>query len=569
MNKTRQRFTLGTFGVVEFDSALHLSENCYGPIAPSCKEMALLDLREIHSCTSSLELMERAARVVVEEIQVRFPSASSFIIFVGPGNNGGDGLAVARLLIQDRKEVSIVAVTSEKRSKEWEAQAQLLPSILWFPTVPSNVISHPDSSCKISEEELLKRIKDADVVIDALLGIGQNRAPQGALASLVSYLSNDPRLATILSIDQPTGVNSDTGEVYSPSVHAEVTVSIQAIKRGMLQFPARSKCGDIIVRDIGIDTQSNDTIQTPAEFTVYLGGDLPEVRTLPPDIHKGKRGSVLVIGGSQSMPGAPALTALAALRTGAGVVTVVSKRSWGTFEYLPPEVMRVVSSSEATQFTSLDIPEILLHLAKCTAVVIGPGIGDGAFSDPKNPTEFTQAFTRQLLEECAQREIPVVLDASGIHHVVGYQFPKRRSSTPNRLVLTPHPGEAAALIGCTTNEIQRDRFTAVKSLAQKSNGIALLKGAGTLLHNGQRGCVVPHGTPYLATAGSGDVLAGVVAAYLAKGVEPYRAAAAAVYHHASAGCAAAQKSSGVIASDIAHALGEIDQITAGASEKGR
>jgi hydroxyethylthiazole kinase-like uncharacterized protein yjeF len=563
----RHRFTLGSFGVVEFDSELLDSRALYGPILPSCKEMALLDREEIATRTLSVDLMLRAGEVVVEEINNRFPSARSFMILVGPGNNGGDGLVVARILLESGKEVSVVAVTAERFSAEWNLQAAKLStsnlaSIAWFPTVPSTSPLPNGGGRHVSQEELLDQLSTVDVVIDALLGTGQNRAPQDALATLVTLLQRHSPEA-IVSIDPPTGVNSDTGGVYSPCVHAGLTIALQGIKRGMLQFPARSMCGDIVARDIGINCVSGGKIPLPSEFSAYLGQELATIRTLCPDVHKGRRGSVLVIGGSRAMPGAPALSATAALHAGAGLVTVASKSSWGTFEYLPPEVMRIVTSGEGVQFTLDDASEILGCIGRYSAVVVGPGMGEGDYDNDGKASGSTKEFTRSLIEACAKRGIPLVLDASGIHHMVKCQFTPRVTSSPNPLVLTPHPGEGAALLECSTEAVQKDRFAAVRQLAERCQGVALLKGAGTLVHNGERGYVVPLGTPYLATAGSGDVLTGVVATYLSQGVDPFLSAAAAAYHHAWAGCAAAHKNLGTTASDIAAELG---RFTADASE---
>jgi NAD(P)H-hydrate epimerase len=182
-------------------------------------------------------------------------------------------------------------------------------------------------------------------------------------------------------------------------------------------------------------------------------------------------------------------------------------------------------------------------------------MGDGGYGGDKKASGSTKEFTRNLIVKCIERGIPVVLDASGIHHMVGDVFHRRDTSSPNQIVITPHPGEAAALLESRTETVQSDRFTSVRLLAERCGGVALLKGAGTLIHNGEKGCLIPLATPYLATAGSGDVLTGVVATYLSQGVDPFLAAAAAAYRHAWAGCAAARKGTGVIASDIADELG--------------
>ncbi len=532
-------YSLGSFGSVTV-----VDESPSSWFAPSSAEMARLDADTIASGVSALELMERAGGVVVDAIKelvlTRHDVSSHVLILCGPGNNGGDGLVIARRLADDGINVTAIVADAPRYSPECLAQIRSFPSAAVIEGSGEPAVSACGGRV-ISHHNFARALDSATLIIDALLGTGQRDAPRGSIGSLVERVAAEkarrPDLV-VLAVDIPTGVDADTGALYTPHISADYTVSIELVKRGMMQFPGREACGAIRVVPIEISGRSG------IEFSVIEGARIPSPSTRPADAHKGMQGRVLVIGGCAAMPGASALAALGALRAGAGLVSRATKPSWMGVQ-VAPECMNVVIDDHRPFF----VPEDSDHLGDAVAVadtlVVGPGLG-------RAPE--TARFLEAVLNTIRSRSKRVVIDADALVLIASHQIDLAGIEG----VITPHQGEAATMLGVSTADIQRDRFSAVKALCERYHVTALLKGAGTLVWDGKTGGIIARGTPYLATAGSGDVLSGIVATCLKSSDRIFDATVLGAYIHAVAGERASAASGGpIIASDIAWAAASV------------
>jgi NAD(P)H-hydrate epimerase len=326
-------------------------------------------------------------------------------------------------------------------------------------------------------------------------------------------------------------------------------VAIELIKRGMLQFPAREMCGDIIAAPIGILHESGG--EGAAEFRAVSRISLSMMTRRDAAVHKGTLGRVLIVGGSLGMPGAAILSALGALRAGAGLVTRITRAHWSG-PSVPPECMNLMLKGDQQSFVKEDLGAIVDACRVSDVVVIGPGIGVSAA---------VKELLGPLLAELKQLRTKTVLDADALNVISAAAIDLRGLNA----VITPHPGEAARLLGCDSAAIQNDRFGAVRALWERYGVVAVLKGAGTLVYSDDHGVVVPRGTPYLATPGSGDVLSGIVATTLHRCGTCFDAAVLGAWIHAVAGERASRAVGGpILASDIAFStaavVGELERL---------
>lgn len=513
---------------------------------PTAVEMRALERETIEQGVSSLELMERAGVAIAIRLREVWPTARKVVVLCGPGNNGGDGLVIARYLSGQGLQVSAVIVHAERYSAEFTEQLSRAENVRVFGGDAPREGADGAVLSKISTLELRELIAGSDVVCDALLGTGQREAPRGAIHELVqivrelqhSSLQTSGAPFRVVAVDMPTGVDGDTGVIHECHIVAELTVTVQCIKRGLLQFPARSACGRIVAVDIGIAGS------TPIEYSLAMADNLPMILSRPADAHKGILGRVLVIGGSLAMPGAPMLSALGALRCGAGIVSRCVRKGWHTIPPLP-EAMFEVLSGDSPVYQSGDAAAVAEIAARYDVCVIGPGLG----TDPA-----TADFIVQLLYAMRVRSARVIMDADALNLLALSSVTLKGLSA----IVTPHPGEAARLLGISSAEVQRDRFAACRQIACKLQAIAVLKGAGTLIHDGKEGKLVAEGTPYLAAPGSGDVLAGILAACAVRTRSLWEASIVGVWLHARAGMAAAAKRGGpILASEIADHVGAV------------
>lgn len=443
------------------------------------------------------------------------------VILAGKGNNGGDGLVAARRLMAWGTSPEVVLLSEDLGP---------LPSRHLHAAVAAGVrVSGP--------ERLAAALDRADVVIDALVGTGFRGPADGALARAIEACNGSG--APVVAVDVPSGVEGDTGAVRGPAVAADVTVTFGAPKVGIVLFPGAAHAGVVDVADIGFPP---DLVR--GEIQLVEAGDAAEwwpSRTAA--AHKRSTGVVLVVGGSEGMPGAARLVATGALRAGAGLVTVAA----------PRPILPVVQSGLA-EATSIPLPsteegtvaeaawdDVASAVERVDAVALGPGL-------TTNPE--TMAFVRRLV---SASPAPVVLDADGLNAYAGAAGDLGEHGAP--LVTTPHAGELARLLSIPMDELEDDRPGVTRKLAADADAVVLLKGPATLLASRRELWVSATGTSALATGGTGDVLTGMVAALLARGVQPLRAAACAAFVHGVAGRAAARGASeGVVASEVAAAI---------------
>jgi len=424
------------------------------------------------------ELMERAGAAVAETVLRQFPGRVTVVC--GKGNNGGDGKVCARVLREAGREVTLVEGVGD--------------------------------------------LGDPDVIVDALLGIGLREAPREDAARMIERVNAVGR--PVVAVDVPSGVNASTGEVPGAAVRATTTVTFGAAKVGLAISPGRAHAGSVIVAPLGFRPRAHEHALVPASA-------LLEVPRKQADSTKYRAGSVLVVGGSRGLTGAPMLAALAAFRADAGYVAVAAPES--SLPVLEARLLEVVKRPLPEDSAGRLLPRaadaILEAAEKADAVAIGPGLGR---------SDGTVELVRILLERLA---CPVVLDADALWELEPFV---RNAPT----VLTPHTGELARLLGATSAEIDLHRLESVRRAASRFASVVLLKGADTLVAAPREGVLVAsYGTPALATAGSGDVLTGVVACFLAKGMDPkLGAATAAVAHGVAAELVEPQR--GVIASDL-------------------
>lgn len=510
---------------------------------PSAAEMAAFDRATIDAGISSPELMEKAGSAIFQAFSKILKSdtgGGKTVILCGPGNNGGDGLVLARLLITSGIRPVVIAAGAKRYSDDHALMARRLKDaggeILLFSAGDDK---HPYVNevpvAEAGDSLVTGLVSGSAFIIDALLGTGQKNAPSGNIAPLCRIAAGSAGVK--ISIDVPTGIDADTGYCHDPAIKADRTLSIELIKRGMLQHPAREACGVIEVLPIGIDTTG------PCGFSITATGNPPLNLNRKTSGHKGDFGTVFVVGGSYNMPGAPVLSASAALRSGSGLVTLTRLKDPPPVEIMP-ELMLFHLKEPGGHYTEAHLDEVLKRAVKADAVVTGPGMGQ-----EKDSAGFLKGFLAGLVKE----GIKGVIDADALNLIAtdgsiaeGVDF--------SGFVLTPHPGEAARLLGCSTAEVQRDRYSAARLISEKFNAAVLLKGASTVIYGSGSGYVNLTGNPFMATAGAGDVLCGVIASLIGQGLCPLSAAACGAWIHGTAGDVAAGDRTPVIASDIIRAI---------------
>ena len=482
-----------------------------------------------------IDLMLRAGAGVATAIERRYGSLLGLrsLVLCGTGNNGGDGFVAAAHLARRGAQVQ-VAIAGERARKAGDA-AQALASL---EAGGIEAASAPDEHAL---RAIVSRFDRWDLAVDALLGTGARGEPQGVVAAAVRLLCDVAGAGTrTVAVDLPTGVDADTGEVRGPAVPADLTVTFGAPKRGHLLWPGRGFVGALEVVDIGLvsgDPESQDyrvRVSTGAELSRF-------VPRRDPRAHKGTSGRVLVIGGSAGLTGAVALAAHAATRAGAGYVQVAVPSSLeSTLAAKLTEEMAIGCPETAERaFAPATIERLEPYVARAHALAIGSGLG-------RHPESL--AVARRLAIECPR---PAVLDADGLNAFAGRAGELSRAAGPR--VLTPHVGEMSRLTGETAEALERRRIDAPREWAARWNAVVVFKGAPTVTA-APDGRVWVNGTggPALATAGTGDVLTGIVVALLGQGVAPFEAGALAAHVHGAAGDAIGERRGvlGMAASDL-------------------
>lgn len=457
-----------------------------------------------------LLLMEAAGRKSAEWILARYPGRALYLVLAGPGNNGGDGLVIARYLHLAGKHVEILLSQDPQGYKgdahaNWKAlQGARLTFHQWPCDLPLGLQAHPEQC----------------VVIDALLGTGVSSQLRGSIAELMEAVSQY-RHCEVVAIDLPSGLSADTGQCINPPLTASATLTFQCPKVCHYVTPAASHCGEVVVMDIGIWPAILAELGIQRRLL-----DVESCRELyrqrPSAGHKGTFGHALVVGGSKAYAGAIALSGLAALRMGAGLCTVFTTESARCAVYdQRPELMVGAWGDLSTAWLTVDaLPRFKEALPGKTALGMGPGMGN----EPETAT-----FLQGVLQAWQR---PLVIDADGLNILASE--PELWRYVPQGSILTPHPGEMARLMPGT--DVIHQRLEAAERLAHQKQVVVVLKGAGTViaLPNG-RTYVNTSGNAGMATGGSGDVLTGMMVGLLAQGYSPEQAALLGVYLHGAAG----------------------------------
>src|SRR5947209_6630245 len=449
---------------------------------------------------SSIVLMENAAIAVVDAIGEHYPDCDRAAIFCGLGANGGDGFAVARHLEQ-RGVVASIFIVGDRTRIRGDAAANL--EICGRLALPLYVITDDDSL-----NEALVHAAGADVIIDAIFGTGLDRAPAGIYAETIRTINDLGR--PIVAVDLPSGADASTAEPFEPCTRAALTVTFAAPKICHVFEPAAVFCGEVIVADISIphaaieDENVTLALTTPAEVRPHIEPRLAAT-------HKGTYGHVAIVAGSPGRSGAAVLAARGAIRSGAELVTVATDA----------ETAKLVNAGSIESMT-FSGDDVLGFINGKDAVLIGPGLADN---------ESSYARIRELVSHI---ELPLVIDASALNAFAGRA--EELNPDHRRRVITPHPGELARILGTTAKDINAHRIDAARDAARATGYIVVLKGFQTLIAEPDGHVNVnPTGNPGMASGGMGDVLGGMIAAFLARGIDPWDAAIAAVYLHGFAG----------------------------------
>jgi NAD(P)H-hydrate epimerase len=488
-----------------------------------------------------LVLMENAAIAAAEVIDHRFPQARRVAIACGAGNNGGDGLALARQLAARHVAVSVILCARDDELRG-DAAAQLRVLRACDAAGRSGGTIEWATAGESSLEEARAVLARADLVVDALFGIGLTRPIAGWRAELVAALNaaRAPRLA----LDLPSGLDASSSERSGPHVAADATVTFFAPKRALVLLPAGESAGAVWTAPLGVPEGALENVEETLRLLTVADVDLP---ARPRQAHKGSMGHLVIVAGSPGKSGAAVLAARGAMRTGAGLVTVAA-----------PESIRAEVDAGCVEAMTLPLPAdgaarlggaaaatLAAVWAGKRAAAFGPGLGD----EP--------GIAAWIREQVVSLELPVVLDADAVNAFAGRADELRRRSAST--VLTPHPGEIARLLGGAAPHGSAERLAAVRRAAEATGCVVVLKGNQTLIAApGGAIDVNPTGNPGMATAGSGDVLTGAVGAWLARGLPPLDAARTAVFLHGLAGdlIAARRGEDGMVAGDLAEQLPE-------------
>jgi len=483
----------------------------------------------------SLVLMENAGRQVVAAIEAVHADLldGQVAVLCGRGNNGGDGFVVARTFLQRGVDVSVFLI-GQVSDVRGDARTNL--DILGRLGV--TVVEIADGQ---AWELHLSEVRDCDLIIDAIFGTGLNAPVHGLIESVIADINASG--IPVVAIDLPSGLSADTPDPIGASVEAGTTVTLAAPKLPLVLPPAENRAGDIVIADIGIPSSVIDELGGPRLELLTRSGTRELITPRAPESHKGDFGHVLIVAGSLGKTGAAHLSAMGALRSGAGLVTVAT----------PAECLPIVATMAPEYMTiALDSVEALLDIAR-DVIAIGPGLGQAPD---------TRAFVKSLVEHATT---PLVIDADGLNAFA--DDPDRLTGREGRdVIITPHPGEMARLVGMSTEEVQSSRLDIARNFAAAHHLYVVLKGHRTLIATpDEKVFINPTGNPGMASGGMGDVLTGMVAACLAQLLDAEAACKLAVYLHGMAGDLADAHAGdmSLVASDlVAHIGPAVQELTA-------
>ena len=421
---------------------------------------------------SSAKLMSCAGTAALEAIRNHFPLARHILIVCGTGNNGGDGFELATQALAKDYRVSIFQLGDERGMSEETTTAR--KALLATGTEIQRVAD---------------KLPTADVIVDALFGTGLNREVSGDYALVIEDINQHSKHTPVLALDIPSGIHADTGQALGTAVRATITLSFLGLNTGLFTGDGPSFCGKVIFDSLKVPP-SIYNVFLPTARRVSLEEDAAGLKPRERTGHKGLYGHLLIIGGDHGMSGAARLAAEAGGRVGAGLISVATRSAHSPFFNLTrPEIM-CHGVEDAGDLEAL--------LSSANALTIGPGLGQGEWG-------------AALFQKALEAKLPMVVDADALNLL------SRNPQHYNNWVLTPHPGEAARLLGCSSKEVQSNRFAAVDELQKRYGGVVVLKGSGTLISNGEAPIrLSTYGNPGMGSGGMGDVLAGVIGGLLAQ-----------------------------------------------------
>jgi len=504
----------------------------------TAKEMQNLDRLAMEEyAIPGIVLMENASKAVADVVvrQLGTRSEKRVLVICGKGNNGGDGFGAARWLKSYGYEVLVLLINALCEDIKGDAAIELD----MFLKANGSLVSI------VTEEKGLpyveKACEEADIIVDAMLGTGFNGELGGFYKKVCQIVNNSGRI--VVAVDVPTGVNGDTGVADEDAIRAEATVTMALPKCGMLQYPARELVGELHVADIGMpENLLAECDSKKYRLTAEIVSNLLPIRKK--NAHKGDAGRVVVTAGSDGFIGAAALCSHAAVKAGAGLVSLLTGESVADLLAikLNEEMVHALDEDSNGELSKDASEDIVSRVNAADVLAIGPGLGTG---------KKTQAVVREVL---LQIDKPVVIDADAITALKDHTYILKEMGVPK--VLTPHPGEFSRLTGLSIEEINSNRIELASKYAKEWNAIVVLKGAATVI-----GC--PDGTCYvntsgceaMATGGSGDVLTGIIAGLAAQGITLQEATLCGVYLHGVAGETAAERNvAGIAAGEIAQAF---------------
>jgi NAD(P)H-hydrate epimerase len=495
-------------------------------VAVTSQEMRDIDARAINDYKiPGIVLMENAASAAVKVIKEEVLKNQKILILCGIGNNGGDGFAIARMLIHAHYQVTI-GIVGEVSSIKGDAKIN-------YEIMKSLEIHHIQIHSEESYVAFRNLLNQSDIIIDAMLGTGCSRELEGDMKQVVLEINQGTQ--TVFAIDVPTGINADNGRIMGTCIKASKTITFCLPKVGLLLLPGVAYTGETVVVDIGIP----ERIYQDKPYKFHLLDDalndlLPKRKMVS---HKGTYGKILVVAGSKQMMGALLLSSLAAYKTGAGLVSVLTEagNEQALFSYVPEAIIHTYTKDE----TTFNNEKEMIHQAieGADAILIGPGLS-------------SDKYAKRLLEMVVKADKPLVIDADGLNLLA--MDLDCLSFRQAQTIITPHIGEMARLTGLKGNIILENTAQCAETLSKKLNVITILKSAKTVIATNERTYINPFGNPGMATAGSGDVLAGIIISLVGQGLDLELAAVLGVYLHSKAGDMAKGKygEKGLMARDI-------------------
>lgn len=455
------------------------------------------------------DLMQQAGQSAFTALREHFPQARKIIVITGVGNNAGDGYIVARLALEAGFDCQVMPLGATESLPGDAAKAQ------------HYFISH-DKASEITYEEDLSQY---DLIVDAILGTGIKRAVSGMYATTIDHIN--AANTAVMSLDVPSGLNADTGKIFAHAVKADLCITFIGLKSGLLTGLARSHIKHLSLAPLDIAPDISNKVN-PLGATIADSIRKQLLPTRSATSYKGTFGHVLVIGGNRGYPNAARLAGEAAARVGAGLVSVMTH---------PDSVSPIAAGCSSLMVIGSEDTHALNDLLKhVTTIIIGPGLG-------------RDTWAKKMFARVIGSKIPMIMDADALHWLS--QNPGKHPHS----ILTPHPGEAAKLLSCATDDIESDRINAALTINEQYQGITVLKGAGTLICNGQQLHFCTSGNESLATGGTGDILSGIIGGLVAQGIPLEEAATCGVHIHAQASeVVSSQGTRGILASDLFPAI---------------